>query len=517
MAQPDVFKILSDLEYKAVGVDPHSQKKPEGSFISFRPIGLPIRKSDYSNPWTPFGAEMKKILSDAKKDAGPTPQPNADGTLPPASPVDLNALVNAGIGQSFMNYVNTFYLTNNKLYLENAYRENLSAGKVDDAWYAVINGAQSIAPKADVNDSIKHIIQDAQAKLQDTDGNPTPHFSAYVQYRDAYNDKVRTLNRAYADALSNPTDLQRWPITGKSYQSDVDFAWQQWMGFGFKIEVETAMNILAGQGQNPALLLITRAKQKWENSLVHFDKVGDLPYTFMTPRDWYDQNGGGWMTYSSSDFHSESHFKNESSSFSAGGGFSLGFWSAGADVKSSSELNDMKLKTTGLDISFSYCVADVVRPWMDTTLLNLDNWFLVGNYKKNCISDGTINQVYDNHSDNSTFLPSVVTSIILISNLTIKWSEANTQRTVIDKAISTGGSVGWGPFSVHASYSDKNHKDDSSYDFISGGLRVNGVQMIGSISTILPASPRHNSSEFMSATAATTGVKLATPAVAVTH
>jgi hypothetical protein len=40
---PDVYKILKDLEMKAVGVDPESQAMPEGYFASFRNVGLPIR------------------------------------------------------------------------------------------------------------------------------------------------------------------------------------------------------------------------------------------------------------------------------------------------------------------------------------------------------------------------------------------------------------------------------------------------------------------------------------------
>ena len=41
MAQ-DVFKILKDLELKAVGLDPETNKMQEGYFAPFRPIGLPI-------------------------------------------------------------------------------------------------------------------------------------------------------------------------------------------------------------------------------------------------------------------------------------------------------------------------------------------------------------------------------------------------------------------------------------------------------------------------------------------
>jgi len=505
MAQ-DVFKILKDLEYKAVGVDPQTQKMQAGYFVSFRNIGLPIPEEDFANPWTPMGAEMKKILSDAKPAGAPAGQgatPDATGNITPPGSPDLNQLITAGIGQSMMSYVNTFYLTNEKLTMAPEYTVMPSAGHVDDAWYAIVNGAHAVAPKTIVNADIKRVLADAQAKLVDQDGNPTPLYSSYNQYRDAYNDKVRTLNRAYADAMSDPTTLHRWPIDGKLYSDDVNKAWNEWQGFGHKVEVETALNLLGAQGQDPAVLLINRAKQKWENSLVHFDKIGDIPYTFMLPRKWYSANENtGWMTYSKADFTSESHFTESSSSWKASAGFSLGFFSIGGSAGGSKTKTDLNLKTSNLSVSFSYCVADVVRPWLDTNLLNLGNWFLVGDYKKNTISDGSFGQQLKTGSpDVPLFLPSIVTSIILVRNLKIFWSEMNQHRATLDKAFSGGGSVGFGPFSVGGGYSSGSKQRDFEHHWSSEGLVSSGDQMLGTVSTINAASPKLDSKPFMGAAA----------------
>jgi len=500
MAQ-DVLKILKDLEYKSVGVDPQTQKMQEGYFVSFRNIGLPIPEEDFSNPWTPLGGEMKKILSDAKAAGAPPNKgstPDATGAVTaPASP-DLTQLINAGIGQSMMNYVHTFYLTNEKLNMAPEWSVMPSAGHVDDAWFGIVNGAHAIPPKTIVSDDIKRVLADAQAKLVDKDGNPTPMYSSYNQYRDAYNDKVKAMNRAYGDALSDPTALHRWPIDGKLYSDDVNKAWNEWQGFGHKIEVETALNLLGAQGQDPAVLLINRAKQKWENSLVHFDKVGDIPYTFMLPPHWYSPNENtGWMTYSKMDFTNESHYKESSSSWKASAGLSLGFFSIGGSAGSSQTKTDLNLKTTNLTVSFSYCAADVIRPWLDTNLLNLGNWFLVGDYKKNTISDGSFGQHLKTGDPNiPLFLPSVVTSIILVRNLKIWWSEMNEQRATLDKAFSGGGSVG-GPFSVGGGYSSGSKQRDYEHHYTGEGLFAPGVQLVGYVSTILPASPKLDSKDYM--------------------
>lgn len=494
----DVFKILKDLEYKAAGVDPKTQKIQEGHFVSFRNIGLPIREEDYRNPWTPAGAEMKKIISDAKAastppGAGATP----DGTGVVTPPGDIAALQAAGIGESIMNFASTFYLTDDKLSLSNNYDPQNTAGKVHEAYYAIINGAHAIPPKTQVNDSIRKALEESQAKLVDKDGFPTPLYSAYNTYHDAYYDKVKSLNRNYGDAMSDPVALHQWPIVGKVYQDDVNKAWNEWISFGHKLEVETAMNLLAAQGQDPAVLLINRAKQKWENSLVHLDKIDDVPYTFMSPRNWYSADADGWMTYSQQDFHSEVHISNSSSSFGASAGFSVGFWSAGASVSGSHSDQLSQMKTSGLEVTFSYAVADIIRPWLDTNLLNLSNWFLVGDYKKNTISDGTFGQQFKSTTNLSTFLPSVVTSVILVKDLKIKWNEMSTNSHTVDDTIKGGGSVGFGPFRVGGSYEHSSHKYDFSHNYVGGYLQVKGVQLLGYISSILPASPRLDSAPYM--------------------
>lgn len=46
----DVYKVLDDLKKRAAGVDPSTNKMPEGYFVSFRPIGLPIAPEDFLIP-----------------------------------------------------------------------------------------------------------------------------------------------------------------------------------------------------------------------------------------------------------------------------------------------------------------------------------------------------------------------------------------------------------------------------------------------------------------------------------
>jgi hypothetical protein len=499
---PDVLKLLKDLQYKAVGVDPESKKMPEGYFVSFRPIGLPIPEEDFKNPWSPTGANLKEILSAAPKPGAASTAATTDaGTVTPVSAsaqLDKDQFITAGIGQSMQAYLNTFMLTDDKLVMSNDYRTVPGSGKVNDAWYAIINGANGIPSDMELNDEMKKAIEEAKAVIMDKDGNSTPHYEAYEKHQDEYRDCVKSRDKQFANALSDPMKLQMWPVQGKVYQDEIDEAWDKWQGFGFKAEIEKAIATLAAQGIDPAILLISRAKHKYENSLINIPNVGNIPYTMMLPSKWYSANGDGWNHYSQNDFHHESHFENSSSSTSAGGGFSLGFFSVGGHGSVSTERSNMDLKTTNLTIEFEYTMVDIKRPWLDTTLLNLSNWFLVGDYPASCISDGTYGQeLRVNNPNEMLFLPSIVTSLLLVRNLRIRYDESKTHSDTFSKTVEGGGSIGYGPFCVHANHSDKKSSSNFSFDASGQGISVEGVQLIGYVSTINPASPKKASKEFM--------------------
>jgi hypothetical protein len=491
MAQ-DVFKILKDLELKAVGLDPQTNKMQEGYFVSFRSVGLPIHKEDFNNPWSPLGVNLQKDI------------PPSDPSDPKNAPKTASAQMNedrifaANIAKSQQSYLNTFLLTDDKLKMNNQYNVMPGSSKVSDSWYAIITGANGIPVDSVLNAQMKAAYDAATAKLMDKDGNPTPHYQAYMQYEDEYKSKVKAWQRAYAAAFTDPMKLQNWPIQGTSYQDDADEAMDRWTGLGFKQEIENAINTLAAQGTDPAIALISRAKKRFINSLNEFQSIGEIPYTIMLPNSWYDaDNDDGWTDYGSNDFHTESHYQSSSTSYGGGGGFNVGFWSASAGFEHADQQSSLSMKTDQLDVSFSYCAVDIKRPWLDTSLLNLRNWFLMGDYKKSCISTGKMSQELPAGSIEPTFLPSVVTSLVLIKNLQIRWS--NWQSAWASQMSTTSGSasVGWGPFAVNGHYSHHNEKRDFTADASGQSLAVPGIQLLGYVSTINPISPGVDSSQYL--------------------
>lgn len=95
---------------------------------------------------------------------------------------------------------------------------------------------------------------DAMAKLVDKEGNPTPHYKAYMQYQEMWNSKVAAQQAAYAAALTDPMKLQAWPVEGTLYHDRVDQAFDRWTTLGYKHEIEQAMAIVGAQGADPSTM-----------------------------------------------------------------------------------------------------------------------------------------------------------------------------------------------------------------------------------------------------------------------
>jgi hypothetical protein len=507
--EQDVFKIFKDLEMKAVGLDPATNKMQEGYFAAFRTIGLPIHKDDYANPYSPLGGNLQQNI--------PKTDPVDPKNTPPvtgSSKLDSDKAFAANIAKSQQSFLNTFLLVDDKLKMNNQYSVMPGSSKVSDSWFAIINGANGIPPTMELNDAMKAAYDAATAKLMDKDGNVTPHYQAYMQYEDEHKSKVKARNKAYADAFTDPMKLQAWPINGVPYQDDVDEAWNRWVALGFKEDIEKAINTLAAQGTDPAIVLIARAKQKFNNDLLEFMGIGEIPYTILSPNSWYDaDNDDGWTEYGSHDFHSESHYDASSTSFGGGASFNVGLWSGGASFDHSDSQTNSSVQVKNLSIRFSYCAVDIKRPWLDTSLLNLKNWFLVGDYQKNCISTGKMAQELAQGNIEPTFLPSVTTSLILVKDVFISWDDWKSQWSAHTESNSGSASVGIGCFTANAHYSHSQQKRDFECDDSGEELHIPGIQLIGYVSTINPACPQVNSSDYMKKTdpapAATTPAKAA--------
>lgn len=492
---PDPFKILKDLELKATGLDPETSKQQEGYFVAFRDIGLPIRREDFIDPWHPNrkaqvafpdNTDPKDAQSSGVKESGL----DAEDVYR-----DLQL---AEISRSQRAFLNTHIITNVKLQMSPRYTVMPGASTVFDTWWAIVTGAQGTPGTLELSPEIKEAVADAEALLVDEEGEPTRLYEKYLEYSDAHDEALQDYYLEFADVSTDPDKLEKWPMSGTILRKKLDKALDRWRGLGHKEEVEAAIDVLAAQGRDPATALISRAKRDLEQNLFEFPGFGLLPITTVLPSNWADERDDrGWNTYTKTDFHSETHVERSSTSIQASAGLNIGFWKAGANFSHNREREEMSFQTDNLEISFEYMIADVQSAVVKPTLLNLGNWFLFGDYPKHCVSDGTMGQQLPSAGTEMVFLPSMITGLILIKNLRIYWENWQSQWEQQTSGVSGGASFGWGPFAVSGNYSSQNYRLDASTDRESEGLTTKGVQLVGYVSQIMPASPKLASRDHM--------------------
>lgn len=498
---PDPFKILKDLELKATGLDPDTMKQQEGYFVAFRDIGLPIRKEDFIDPWSP----NRRAVVSLPPNTDPKDAANSGGQAAGLDPEKVydDALLTE-INRSQRAFINTHMITDVKLQMSPRYTVMPGASGVFDSWWAIVTGAQGIPGELELSPEILEAYKKAEALLQDEEGEATPRYEKYLQFADEYDSALTDYNLEFADAVTDPDKLAMWPMTGNLLRKKVDRAFDRWTALGNKEKIESALATLAAQGQDPAIALIGRAKKDLASNLFDFPGVGPLPITTILPTNWANERDDrGWNTYTKTDFHSETHYSESSTSIQASAGINLGFWSAGGGLDKSDAKQHLDFQTDNLEISFSYMVADVHNAVVKPTLLNLKSWFLFGDYPKHTISNGQMGQQMPTNGNEPVFLPSMITGLILVKDLRIKWDNWKSQWDSKTSSLSTNACVGFGPFAVKGSYGSKEHSFDASTDRESEGLVTEGIQLVGYVSQIMPASPGVDSKDHMQSVTST--------------
>lgn len=478
MAQKDVFQILEDIRKRALGITDSNSRPIEGFMISFLPTGRPVLKEDYSNPWTPN--TVIPNLPDG------TPDPN----------------VAEKVAKRMQSLVNLSMMVDHKLQLNVSGQQVPGASKISESWQVIINGA-SAKPLPPIDDpNLKKALSNANKLLfkPDPDADPSDPdqkdavvnsrvYDKYDELRKKYNKAVQNFANGYATVMA--TNPGVWPVLGRSYQSDVDAAWDEWTSLGKKVEVENAIDLLAAQGGDAPVKMIALAKKVFDKYMVTGGVIPvAIPYVQLFPTNWCDpdKDNDGWTGYTYDSLKTTNSSSSSTTSYGGSTGINFGFWSFGAGASHSNSNQRSEFSEEKLKISFKYALVDIERPYINTILLNMSNWFLNG-FKKNTISTGKIDQQRPLNNE-AFWLPSIPTQLFVIKELCIQTKDTKAMYEAAQSETKLGGSFGYGPFTIGGNYSKSENNSKSSFELTAEGLKVKGVQIMGWVSQVLPPSPQ---------------------------
>jgi hypothetical protein len=517
-----LMALLDDLIAKALGtqVATTDGKALTDVVYSQLHLGELVDPRDYLDPWSPIGGSSQMRAD------GPPPPPPLEGATPPPDTKGQQAKQAA---------FNTCQLVDQLLQVtsDNTYKP-YPTGRHASVAYGDILAAMQPAPAPPIAADVQARIDAASKVLYETDdqGNqwPTRLYAAYQANSMAYAKAKGEYANAQAAAERDPLLGDVWPQTSAPYQMAVDQAWDQWKTQGAD-KIEAALSTIESVGQSMQEHAIAAARKRLEAWKVGISGVADAtPYSFVLPGRWADHEADvGFTKILINSTHYESYRKSvnkstaasmfdfSSESTSAQGGIFAGY--VGADHSESDSHSESHSASgsvvrthsaaTGITISLEYGLCQIFRPWLDTELFRLKNWYLVGE-DANAISDG---QIDSQVLQKGPLMPMLPVRFLVVRNVKItarEWgADAERLKSVSDNAqsdaasSSTSGTAGVAflGFGAEASHSGSSGGGASGNDhadrlaasrratFDGSTLEITGAQIVGWISEIIPASP----------------------------
>lgn len=486
MADTSEIAIFSFLErlYSTIMKEDGKQPPPTGLVVSMMAQGQVINPKDFLYPWTPY------LGTD---DEGP------DATIDKPDP--LGDIIPE---QSLKN---TCELVNRKLALSANYQVMPGTASISDTWEAIITSA-TIDPNAisHMSDAQKKKFAEVREKLYETRDIETIEkgkkvvkqtevktaaYQTYLEKQDAYNKANNSYVNAYLGSRENNAAKKAWAIIGKTYIDAVDGAYNDWMASGKK-QIEEALNILAAEGSDPSAGMIAKAQNRFA---VYQAAAGGVfavktPYVRLSPSNWCDLNvkpeEDGFMeyegTFTKTSVKAETHHKDWHAEIKV----NVGLFGGDASTKGAIDQANNDMSGDSTYIYLKYALVAIERPWLDTSLFSMDNWYMVGG-KKNSISNGTM----PDPNPAKHYLPMIPTHMIVVKNLRIKNAALQQHFDSIATSISAEASLHYGPFvSVGGGYNQTDTETNQFENSATEGLKINGMQVIGWVSEVMPSSPK---------------------------
>jgi len=312
---------------------------------------------------------------------------------------------------------------------------------------------------------------------------PSKVMLAYDEYRTKYENAVADYAARLARSQTgSAADRIEWNRSGGIYRSRAKQALLDWVGRGYKNDVESAQATIDN-------ILGTSMKLWWEklkSDVVDIDNNvnGAFGYPFfpatVVPGSF--ARNPNWATYE--EMHVESHTKMSGSTRagSATVGFPLGIFNIAAG--GGGGVQDFSYDLTGksFGIKFDYTQVQIVRPAFNA------NWFWAKGWRP---KPGWEQLGYPAlHSDGaehpSGAMIAYPTAALCVRDLTVHSREvADHVKRHADLATG-GGAIGIGPFCIGGAYAQTNNSGESSFTFDGSSVTMKGIQLVGFLSTEIP-------------------------------
>lgn len=338
--------------------------------------------------------------------------------------------------------------------------------------------------KLRVTKTVKDIVTDEEKQVPEDSPmvrEYNKYMAQFITAKTNYNNK--RIMMEVATGPEGKAAVDDWKYNGTMYRDVAHAAYQEWIGSGYKNEVEqlrAAIDAVTGRSMR---LWVDRLKKYLADSEIS----GILPGSTYYPAAIYPENfatSTGWTQFSLNSTHITEKMREKSTSWEAGASFNMGIWKASANAKKTDTSHDENKSVSSFEISFEIAQVAIVRPWFYPEFFQNHGWDLQPGHGWNYAGKPS-----DGGRPPEGLMVGYPTMMVFVRNVKIKSAELVTALSTFTHTLEVGGSVGIGPFAVKGNYA----KSESGRDFDSQEdgqtLVVPGMQAIATVNMLVPKSP----------------------------
>lgn len=307
----------------------------------------------------------------------------------------------------------------------------------------------------------------------------------YVNNQAAWRQKQVEFFSAFMAAMATPETKRTWPMLAPALAGPVKTAFTRWRT-NKADQVEAAQATLQTSGNE-------QVKRAFADAQFVFDSypIGTEGGTAVTgtrrstamPSNWFTtDNSNNWPTFNWEYSKSVTNTNSDYTKYGGKAGFGIGLWSFGANVGGSSENFHSDANAEQVKLQFKWATVNIKRSWMSPFLFGLPHW------KTDVTGKGGFSSGSRNGQQNSLF-PLLPMAFLAVKDVTVTANFSQEEVDRAKRAISAGGKVGWGPFSVGGHYEHGSSREHVAGTVGNAGFTMPGVQIIGWINQILPMCP----------------------------
>lgn len=320
--------------------------------------------------------------------------------------------------------------------------------------------------------------------------NLTALTDAYTDYASRYNTYVDDVVDAEGakDENAKKRAQREWNTEEKSLRREISNA-QANLTAGNSKWVQMALDTMNTTINDAIARAITSAQAQVADDQFNAGTAGaNWLLTYANPTNWHDPKAT--ENFSELTISSKSKVDDKSTTshaYTFGASYGGGLWGVSAESEGKFTNTQHHMKADEIAIKCKIAKVSIVRPWFDETLFRSDNWFtnLKGEDETLYISNGNLDS-----TNADKILPMYPVAFIVARDIEITANFTKEDQEIIEQSAKAGAKVSYGPFSIGGSYEYGNKTEHFESQVSDGKLRVPGMQIIGWVSRVMPASPK---------------------------